>query len=471
MSSTAAAVASVASTSVSTIAAALPSFSDTKSVLQTNFQFFKEKFLFNSPEDPVFSGILRDFNAFDKSLNLLFTKCIDFENQLSDLSTSLETLSQTVEHQFLSSEDPLIKQDSIKYFQATNKITKTDAPHSVIAKFKRDLEFNVSVPLKSHLLNNKKIKQLSSARNDKLVYLTSIQKQFDSSSDPKKPIPSDLQKKFEDALQDFVKVDEDLSDWLFISLEYKDDIFDSLLQTLKYLQYEFFASAAHEIASVLPPRMEFRPLVEMTPKQLESQIKLEREERKVLEQERQAEEQEEGSSNAAPIADYSAKVIDRMERSKLVNGEETVVSSVSVDPMSLSVLVAQGFNESDARKALKFCANDPQAALEFLINPPKPDLGKNAVKVETEDGEEYYVRVPSTLARIQRLKEVKRKIQNKTEQKEKVRSSNEAEKTPPASEKIQDLLDFDDSPLPALPAKKSLMDDDFWNSTTNNNSS
>eukprot|EP00438_Fugacium_kawagutii_P026946 Skav204984 [mRNA] locus=scaffold1180:555715:566964:- [translate_table: standard] len=44
--------------------------------------------------------------------------------------------------------------------------------------------------------------------------------------------------------------------------------------TLKYLQYEFFATSAHAISSVLPVRMEFRPMVEMTPEQLEAQVEM-----------------------------------------------------------------------------------------------------------------------------------------------------------------------------------------------------
>lgn len=43
-------------------------------------------------------------------------------------------------------------------------------------------------------------------------------------------------------------------------------------RTLKYLQYEFFATSAHSISGVLPVRMEFRPMVEMTPEHLEAQV-------------------------------------------------------------------------------------------------------------------------------------------------------------------------------------------------------
>ncbi|CDJ45525.1 UBA/TS-N domain-containing protein, putative, partial [Eimeria tenella] len=70
------------------------------------------------------------------------------------------------------------------------------------------------------------------------------------------------------AYESFRAADEELFEWLQLLDCYKCDIYDSLLQTLKYLQYDFFAAAAHALAAVLPRRMEFRPMVEMTPQQL-----------------------------------------------------------------------------------------------------------------------------------------------------------------------------------------------------------
>ena len=74
------------------------------------------------------------------------------------------------------------------------------------------------------------------------------------------------------ALKEFKEVDDVLFEWLQMLESYKGDVYDSLLQTLKYLQYEFFAGAAHAINGVLPKRMEFRPMVEMTPQQLQPQV-------------------------------------------------------------------------------------------------------------------------------------------------------------------------------------------------------
>jgi hypothetical protein len=38
------------------------------------------------------------------------------------------------------------------------------------------------------------------------------------------------------------------------------------LQTLKYLQYDFFSSAAHAVSNVLPEQMSFRPMTDAWPK-------------------------------------------------------------------------------------------------------------------------------------------------------------------------------------------------------------
>ena len=72
-----------------------------------------------------------------------------------------------------------------------------------------------------------------------------------------------------------METDKSVFEWLYILDEYKNDILDSTIQTIKYLQYEFFASSAHAISSVLPKRMEFRPMVEMTPEHLETQVDIE----------------------------------------------------------------------------------------------------------------------------------------------------------------------------------------------------
>jgi hypothetical protein len=86
-------------------------------------------------------------------------------------------------------------------------------------------------------------------------------------------------------------------------------------------------------------------------------------------------------------------------------------------------------------------ANDTQAALEFLINPPPPGgASPLAVVVPTDDGSEAIVRMPATLARIQRLKEVKRKIQDRKNEKEK--REQQAGKASDKSQTQTDLLNL-----------------------------
>ena len=216
---------------------------------------------------------------------------------------------------------------------------------SSLSKFIRDLEYNVTNPISDHLKNCEKIRNLIQIRNRKL---------FESKQDNNT------------AKDEFNKIDSRVFEWLFILEEYRGDILDSLLQTIKYLEYEFFASFAHTVASVLPQRMEFRPLVEMTPKQLETQL---------------AVEQDASSENAQTRQDYSKRIV-----------EKSTNSSVCVDFLSLSSLLAQGFQENEARKALKATNNDTQAALDLLVNTPNN------------------VRLPTTLARLQRLRELRKKL-------------------------------------------------------------
>jgi len=159
-------------------------------------------------------------------------------------------------------------------------------------------------------------------------------------------------------------------------------------------------------------------MVEMTPKHLESQIQLELEEEKIV-----AElSTEKVNQNIGPIADYSPRLIERMERDRLAAAPGNLNSPAPVeyvDPLSLSSLMAHGFEEGVARKALKLNANDTQAALEYLLNPPLTSgTSALAVVVSADDGSESIVRMPATLARIQRLKEVKRKIQERKEKRE-----------------------------------------------------
>jgi hypothetical protein len=348
------------------------------------------------------------------------------------------------------------------------------------------------------VVNNRNVKHSLNERKSKLLEVTTTQKlllEAEKTGNQRKVLAASQE--FEIRRREFEHVDRNLFDWLCILEEYKDDIADSTLQTLKYLQYEFFATAAHAVAKVLPPRMEFRPMVEMTPKHLETQIDLEREEEAMAnEADDVGAAQGAGGVRTLPsIGDYSTRIVERMEKARLtrVTAEEQAETNLPVDPLSLSVLLSHGFDEGAARRALRTHGNDTQAALEVLLNPPAvvsthraptlapnlPHPAKLAVRVVTEDGEAT-VRMPATLARIQRLKEVKKKIGERNAAKEKRREERTGERLStiaddkseivtsaaalprnPSSPQVN-LLDFEENATVPLPEQRSLIDDDFW---------
>ncbi|CAE8581922.1 unnamed protein product [Polarella glacialis] len=189
------------------------------------------------------------------------------------------------------------------------------------------------------------------------------------------------------------EVDRHVFEWLYILEEYRGDILDSSLQTLKYLEYEFFASAAHSMSTCLPSRMEFRPMVEMTPAHLETQVEME------------LAESEDGSTPAtgseAPIVDFSIRLIEK--KAKETSADESPV--LSVDPLSLSSLLSQGFEEGPARRALRLNNNNTQDAMDWLINGCQEE---DKTKLVSEG-----VRMPTTVHRVLKLKAMKKAQRDK----------------------------------------------------------
>merc|ERR1719379_104923 len=220
----------------------------------------------------------------------------------------------------------------------------------------------------------------------------------------------------ESAKMQFAETDKQVFEWLYTLDEYKGDIMDSTMQTVKYLQYEFFASAAHSISNILPERIEFRPMVEMVPEKLQIQVDV---------------ELEEMDEEAEVVADFSTRLIERQAKDGMWKDED---SKVPVDPFSLSSLLAQGFDEFPARRALRIHQNDTQAAMEWLINggasKPKP-------------AEEGTVRMPTTIRRIQKLKEKRRQ---KAEKEKADRDAEKASKEPEEAKDKQEQKKDPDAP-------------------------
>lgn len=368
--------------------------------IRTEWHVLKEKWFYGEAIDPVFEGMVKDFCVFDLTMQDTFRKVETFMKGVDHLAEGLLTLADCVTGGLSRVDDALIVADSCKLKEATNQITRADAPHSAIAKLRRDMDFNIMNPIRSHMLNNKNLKAHLEKRRRRLAELTSAKKLYDECL--KKNLQANdrryLQAKsgVESAKLSFHEVDKHVFEWLYILEEYKGDILDSTLQTLKYLQYEFFATSAHAISSVLPSRMEFRPMVEMTPDHLENQVDVELQEA-------------EDAGDEEVVPDFSTKLIDKMAKDNkskpgagLDSGGAESGPPLPVDPLSLSSLLSQGFEEGPARRALRLHRNDTQAALDWLINggiEGSPEVPASAA------GEDR-VRMPTTIKRIQKLKAI-----------------------------------------------------------------
>jgi hypothetical protein len=418
-----------------------PSFS---TLISQELSVLKEKYLFAVDEtlqDPVFEGVVRNFNRFNECLIDALSRINRLTDAIESIGADISALSDCFLDKYRSAvpDEALIVSDCYKFREATNQVGRVDAPHTAVAKYRRDLEYNVLGPLKSHLNNCRQIKGIIDVRNRKMIELSAAEKRGD------REVVRSVQ-------LDFDKVDRHLFDWLMILEEYRGDILDSLLQTMKYLEYEFFAQSAHAIANVLPKRMEFRPMVEMVPKQLEIQLGLDR----VAEQETGASASDTIAESGASgyvgsgkrgISDYSKLLIRKIESSSSSSTGEAErnpsSSSVVVDILSLSSLLAQGFEEGPARKALRECNNDTQSALDLLLGnrdtPVDPDADEEASPNGLGKGQ---VRIPTTLKRIQRMKELKKRMQEKKDKK--LQEREEGAEAPINTASTGDLLDLSD---------------------------
>lgn len=123
-------------------------------------------------------------------------------------------------------------------------------------------------------------------------------------------------------------------------------------------------------------------MVEMTPDHLEAQVEMEL-----------AENEEQGAEEQGSIADFSVRLIEKKAKEEPGESDKP---ALPVDPLSLSSLLSQGFEEGPARRALRLHQNNTQAALDWLI-----DGGEEQAKKakEAEDG----VRMPTTVKRVKKI--------------------------------------------------------------------
>mmetsp|Transcript_16274 Transcript_16274/g.37567 ORF Transcript_16274/g.37567 Transcript_16274/m.37567 type:complete len:586 (-) Transcript_16274:120-1877(-) len=439
---------------------------DSLNSIRTEWHVLKQKWFVGETLDPVFEGMIKDFCVFDVTMQDIYEKADFFKKGIDNLSNRLLTLSEAVTGGLVHIDDPLITSDSCKFKEATNQISRADAPHSAIAKIRRDMDFNIMNPIRLHLINNRNLKAHLDKRRRKLLELNTAKKHLDDvgkknvSKTDKKYLTS--QAAFDAAKMAFHDVDRHVFEWLYILEEYRGDILDSTLQTLKYLQYEFFATSAHAISGVLPVRMEFRPMVEMTPDHLAVLVEME------LQEEEDAEE--EGEAPEPVVTDFSKRLIEKMAKDNKAKPGDGLDSSASdanptlpVDPLSLSSLMAQGFEEGPARRALRLHQNDTQAAVNWLLD-GGTELSPSSKALPD-------VRMPTTTKRTQKLKARRRAQQEKLKRQEDPQApqANDAqasangerekkqESAPKAAPKpMTNLLDFDDEPPPPTDFSKQV---------------
>jgi len=400
--------------------------------LKTEWNILKEKWFVGEKMDPVFEGTVRDFCQFDSTLQDIYKNVEIFMHGIEQCCEGVSSLGESVVTGLGHYHDGHIATESCKLREACHQITRGDAPHSAIAKLRRDMDFNILNPMRMHLLNNRNLKSNLDVRRRRLLELNSAKKPFDLLLQKNTPQmdPKFVRTKaqYESAKNAFLECDRQVFEWLYILEDYKGDILDSTLQTLKYLQYEFFASAAHSISASLPARMEFRPMVEMTPDHLETQVEMELKEQ---EEENNTSDKE----GQEPATTFSVRLIEKMAK----QGGASEPPNVQVDYLSLQSLLGHGFEEAPARRALRVHNNDTQKALDWLVDGAVDQKKKINQAVEAADG----VRLPTTIKRIQKLRLRRKKIalekekrrQAEKEKEEQGKKQKEQEKTQREQEK------------------------------------
>jgi hypothetical protein len=345
--------------------------------IQSELSVLKERYLLSVDEtlsDPVYEGMISGMSKFFACLERILKQAEKSIRAVERCAGEMESLSNVLAEEF----GQIGLRDESILVDAQSTSMRIRECESVLGRFKRDFEYNILVPVRSHLENYSELKILIDVRNRKLAELSAAK-----SSTADQDVLLAMESQFE-------SIDSDLFEWMYIIEEHREDILDSILQTLKFLFYEVISSLAHVVAETLPSEIEFRPMVEMIPKRMIAQSKLEK---RLCADKADAVE----TATRQGLRNYTQRL---MQKQALDLSSEA--SYISIDSLSLGTLVSQGFEEGPARRALQKARNNTQVALDILLNP-------NAIPSQESCGN---VRIPSTIKRIERLKElrVKQKI-------------------------------------------------------------
>lgn len=78
--------------------------------------------------------MVRDFLAFDKTMNDISTGVVEFMKGIEKVCSGMEALAETVVDRLTKKSEDVISADACKFREATNTISRADAPHSAFAK-------------------------------------------------------------------------------------------------------------------------------------------------------------------------------------------------------------------------------------------------------------------------------------------------------------------------------------------------
>ena len=95
------------------------------------------------------------------------------------LCGGLTRVAETVVDTMGKSKDPHVATESCKLKEASNQITRGDAPHSAISKLQRDMRYNIIEPMQTHLMNNRRLKMSLETRRKRITEYSSCKKQWD----------------------------------------------------------------------------------------------------------------------------------------------------------------------------------------------------------------------------------------------------------------------------------------------------
>ncbi len=143
---------------------------------------------------------------------------LKYPTGVDSLAEGLVVLAESTTTGLSAVDDPLIKADCCKMKEATNAITRADAPHSAIAKLRRDMDFNIMNPLRCHVINNRNMKSYLDKRRRRLLEYNIAKREMDDCV--KKNLHQTdrkylaAQSQLESAKLAFHEVDKHIFEWL-----------------------------------------------------------------------------------------------------------------------------------------------------------------------------------------------------------------------------------------------------------------